>query len=714
VARRGDAAPWGAFPIRFPIGKALAVAGTLVLIPVWWSVNDWVGRTELQQRYAWTYLRVKAESLGQPASGGKFGAKQAYLLLVEGPASDLALVDDAELEVRPTVVHEVKVLVEPVLLREWMKKTVFPQGWLWQFSWFAGPTFLSGFVFIGAGVRWDYARRRKAQLGVHLTGSREVSVKEFNRAQPRSGFKWWFGSRRLLRGIKIQVGSGAKDQLHIAEELLPYHLSLIGSSGMGKSSILLDLVRQIRERGEAAVIYDPKGEFRDCFYNEETDMIVDPTEARCVYWELEREAEDEAEATPWGKAFYPAEPNSQPFFKKHPRAILGYLISRYSAWNEKSPARQATTANLGLWFARGEEYILPRVRGTEHERTLNRGKKNEASVISDQSQGMYSTLGETAKPLRMFPDSKEGRKVFSVREFAEKRPGFLFLTSTPMTIDAVRPIHAAIIDMLILATQAPPEDEAKPPKKMWFVVDEVPSLEYLPQLPDAVAKQRASGSTLVLGFHDDAQMDKNYGKLAPSVMQAYTTIVLGQSEARGAKYAADIIGHEEIDRIGINEPAHSIGKHNRATSYSSNGGQWVPTFHWTIIKNLPRFHGFVVQKGMVVPMAVQKPKLPKITKRMKRIIPPLIFREAPEREEGEPEWPEGWEADEPEAPDGTVRQAAPVNDVPLPTPPQVAEMKENWDKAAMAAKQSGRGKKKVPWGGKASRQQTLGLSGEGE
>jgi hypothetical protein len=345
---------------------------------------------------------------------------------------------------------------------------------------------------------------------------------------------------------------------------------------------------------------------------------------------------------------------------------------------------------------------------------LNRGKKNEASVISDQSQGMYSTLGETAKPLRMFPDSKEGRKVFSVREFAEKRPGFLFLTSTPMTIDAVRPIHAAIIDMLILATQAPPEDEAKPPKKMWFVVDEVPSLEYLPQLPDAVAKQRASGSTLVLGFHDDAQMDKNYGKLAPSVMQAYTTIVLGQSEARGAKYAADIIGHEEIDRIGINEPAHSIGKHNRATSYSSNGGQWVPTFHWTIIKNLPRFHGFVVQKGMVVPMAVQKPKLPKITKRMKRIIPPLIFREAPKREEGEPDWPEGWEADEPDAPEGTVRQAALVDDVPLPTPPQVAEMKETWNKATIPTKKLGGGKKKVPWGGKGSGQQTLGLSEEGE
>jgi Type IV secretion-system coupling protein DNA-binding domain len=663
VARRDNAAPWGAFPIRFPIGKALAIAGTLVLIPVWWSVNDWVGRTELQQRYAWTYLRVRAEAIGHSASSGNFGTRQPYLLLVEGPASDLALVDDAELKVRPAAAHEAKVLVQPMLLRDWMKKTVFPHGWMWQFSWFGGLTFLSGFVFVGAGVRWDYARRRKAQLGVHLTGSREVTVKEFNDAQPSAG------------GIKIQVGSRPKDQVHIAEELLPYHMALFGSSGMGKSSILLDLVRQIRERGEAAIIYDPKGEFRDRFYNEATDMILDPTEGRCVYWELESEARDEAEATPWGMAFYPNKPNSQAFFLEHPRLILGYMVSRYSAWNEKDIAQQATTANLGLWFARGEEYILPRVRGTEHERTLNRGKKNEATVISDQSQGMYSKLGEIAKPLRMFPPTKEGRKVFSVREFAEKRPGFLFLTSTPMTIDAVRPIHAAIIDMLILATQAASKSE-KPSKKLWFILDEVASLKTLPQLPEAIAKQRASGTTMVLGFHDNAQAVEYYGKLATTIMQAYTNIVLGIGESEGAKYVADVLGQEEVDRIGINEPAHSIGKHNRATSYSSNGGQWMPVIHWSIIHNLPRFHGFVVQKGKVVRLAVQKPNLSRITERIERIIPPLIYREqaTPSKDKEKP------------------RSHAPVDDVILPTGRAVIAMKKTWDETAKKTRASRKNK----------------------
>jgi type IV secretory pathway TraG/TraD family ATPase VirD4 len=654
MAERSDAAPWGAFPVRFPIGKAVGFGLTLALIPVFWSLNHEFGVTALQRRYAWTYVGAQVQAFGRPHNGGKFGTKQAYRMLVEGPDDNPVLVDDEELKLHPNAARESKILAQPVAMRNWMRANVFPDGWWWQFKWFVAGTFLSALLLINAGVRWDFARRRRAQLGVHLTGSREISVKEFNRAAPKS-----------QPGIQLRVGTGTRNLLQIAEELLPYHLALFGSSGMGKSSILLDIVRQIRERGEAAIIYDPKGEFRDRFYDEKTDFIFDPTDARSVYWELEREARDEAEATPWGMAFYPDEPNSQAFFKKHPRLILGYLISRYSAWNEKNPAEQATTANLGLWFARGEEYILPRVRGTEHERTLNRGKQNEASVISDQSQGMYSTLGEVAKPLRMFPESREGRKVFSVRDYADKRPGILFLTSTPLTIDALRPVHSAIIDMLILATQAP-VDESKPLKKLWFILDEVASLKTLPQLPEAVAKQRASGTTLVLGFHDNAQAERYYGKLATSIMQAYTNIVLGIGESEGAKYVADVLGAEEVDRIGINEPAHSIGKHNRATSYSSNGGQWMPVIHWSIIHNLPRFHGFVVQKGKVVRLQVQKPEIKKITGRVERIIPPLIYREP---------------ATPPKA-KVKVRPSAPVDDVILPTGHEVIAMKKTWDETA--------------------------------
>jgi hypothetical protein len=677
LAERSDAAPWGAFPVRFPIGKALGFVLTLALIPLFWGLNNEFGVTALQQRYAWTYVEVRVHAFGRPRNGGKFGTKAGYQLLVEGPDDNPVLVDDEELNLHPSAVRERKILVQPVALRNWMRANVFPDGWWWQFKWFVAGVFISGILLINAGVRWDFARRRRAQLGVHLAGSREISVKEFNRSVPDS-----------KPGIQIRLGSGPGKLLQIAEELLPYHMALFGSSGMGKSSIILDIVRQIRERGEAAIIYDPKGEFRDRFYDEKTDLIFDPTDERGVYWALEREARDEAEGTPWGMAFWPDEPGQQAFFKKHPRAILRYLVSRYSVWNDADPRKWATTANLGAWLARGEEEILPRVKGTEHERALNRGKKNEEVVISDQSQGLYTTLGEIAQPLRMFPESAVGRKRFSVHDFAEERGGFLYLTSTPMTIDALRPVHSAIIDMLILATQAP-ADADQPQTKLWFILDEVASLNTLPQLPSAVAKQRASGTTLILGFHDHAQVKKNYGASAPSIMQAFTNIVLRCGDPDEAKYVAEVLGQEEIERIGVNEPAHMVGRHNRSTSYSSNGSMWTPVIHWANIHKLPRFRGFVVQEGKVVGLQVQKPEMKKITSRVERVIPPLIFREP---------------ATPPKAKE-KVRPHAPVDDVILPTGHEVIAMKRTWEDVARKTRTR---KKGLPW--VKTSQQDLGLS----
>jgi hypothetical protein len=415
----------------------------------------------------------------------------------------------------------------------------------------------------------------------------------------------------------------------VSEELLSYHLNIFGSTGRGKSTLMRNLIQQIRARGETFVIHDPKREFYREFYRPGIDWAIDPRLEECPYWAMEDEAADEPEATPWASSFFPRQPRSSPFFIEVPRAIFAYLMSRYSAYNE--PGDTATCAKLGYWLANGEREILPRVKGTEHYRSLNRGGTTKVE-ISDQSQGLFSTLGKIAKVLRMMPATPEGRRTFSLKEWKKERQGCIFLCSEPETQEAVLPLHTAIVDMAILHTQAEVRDRDIP--RVWFVLDEVATMDRISQLESGMTKQRASGNPIVLGCHDLPQLEERYGEKGAQTItaQAYTNIVLGTGSEREALHIEKMIGHEEIDRVTENRPWHLMlfNRGHRARSITNQVTTTAPVTA-AEIQALPRFEGYILQEGRVLRFKLRPPKKKAVlAEPVQRIIPPLIYREEPE------------------------------------------------------------------------------------
>jgi hypothetical protein len=60
------------------------------------------------------------------------------------------------------------------------------------------------------------------------------------------------------------------------------HFLIVGDSGTGKSAAIRQLLAQVWERGEAAIVYDPAMEYLPQFYNEARgDVILNPMDARC-------------------------------------------------------------------------------------------------------------------------------------------------------------------------------------------------------------------------------------------------------------------------------------------------------------------------------------------------------------------------------------------------------------------------------------------------
>jgi type IV secretory pathway TraG/TraD family ATPase VirD4 len=83
----------------------------------------------------------------------------------------------------------------------------------------------------------------------------------------------------------------------IPPEDLPKHFLLMGDTGTGKSALIRQILGQLHESGQTAIVYDPAREYVERFYHPERgDVILNPLDARSPYWNPGEELAHEAEA----------------------------------------------------------------------------------------------------------------------------------------------------------------------------------------------------------------------------------------------------------------------------------------------------------------------------------------------------------------------------------------------------------------------------------
>ena len=158
-----------------------------------------------------------------------------------------------------------------------------------------------------------------------------------------------------------------------------------------------------------------------------------------------------------------------------------------------------------------------------------------------------ASLGLVADSLRLLPKSEQGNGSWTATEWAEKRQGWIFLTSLPAEREALRPLQSLWIDWLVLRLlNEPTEDQ----KRVWFVIDELASLQKLPQLHTAITESRKSRNPVVLGFQGKAQLEYLYGHLAEVMLsQPATSVWLTTKEPNAGEWVI------EIHRQGRNRAA---------------------------------------------------------------------------------------------------------------------------------------------------------------
>jgi hypothetical protein len=414
---------------------------------------------------------------------------------------------------------------------------------------------LAAFLFqLSFVVRKDMLRLKEMKYGRLLKGPVLVSPKGFNHAIKGDGVGFQTTESKYL----MRIPQRAEGQ----------HIELMGDTGTGKTRLIMQLLSQIRERGHSAIVYDPACEFVQRFYDPKTDIILNPLDARCPYWGPSEELRRRAEAKAIAASLYqPTTDKKGEFFTETPQKIFAHLLTF-------GPSPQ----ELVEWMANPDE-IDRRVQNTEMAMMIAKGAQQ-------QRNGVLASLGLIADSLRMLPKKEAAESHWSATEWAEHRKGWIFLTSKPSEREALRPLHSLWIDLLVLRLLNEPKQSQHP---VWFVLDELASLQRLPQLHTAITENRKSKNPLVLGFQGKAQLEMIYGHLAEVMLSQPTTkIFLRTTEPKAAEWVSNAIGKIEIERL---RETHSTGL--RAGNNFSIERQVEPLVLDSEVSGLPDKHAFL-------------------------------------------------------------------------------------------------------------------------
>ncbi|MDQ2839439.1 MAG: type IV secretion system DNA-binding domain-containing protein [Acidobacteriota bacterium] len=445
-----------------------------------------------------------------------------------------------------------------------------------------------------------------------------------------SSFRWYWGAKRNGIRLRLKRRMGLlPSSFRIPKRLESSHILLMGDTGSGKSNAIRQILRQVQKRGETAIVYDPAGEFVQEFYRpERRDLILNPLDARCPFWNLQGELDGRGIEDAIAAAMLPEKQYENGFFTDAPRRILARLL-----------CSGASVEGLLEWMSDPTE-IERRLAGTPQAAYLDR-------KAGPQRAGVLSSLNMIADSLALLPKGGEAKEWFDTGKWRYGRTQWVFLTSKPAMRERILPLHSAWLDLFILQMMEPCVNPAKP---VWFVLDELASLNKLPQLHTAMTENRKYGNPVVLGFQGRSQLEKRYGQDAEAMLsQPATKIFFKTSEPRAAKWISETLGEIEVERI---RESHSVGDSRlgvlfglgqRQKSYSMEIAT-KPLVMASEIAGLEPLRGYIKQQNRVMP--VRFALVPKrsfqpefIERKMTipepRLLPPPVAGPVPTQAEGQ-------------------------------------------------------------------------------
>ena len=325
------------------------------------------------------------------------------------------------------------------------------------------------------------------------------------------------------------------------------HTLITGSTGSGKTILISDLINQIKARGDKAIIYDKMGVYRERFFDKSKDVILNPFDKDSRPWNIFKEVSIAANFDAIASAFIPMEKgNNDPFWVRAARTIFAEVCSSLF---EKQGVSNQELVDILLKKSLSEAAAL--VKGTAAQ-----------AIIDEQSpKTALSVMSMLATYLKCLKYLKDEGEVFSIRDWImdDKMNGCVFLSSTGELHATLTPLISAWIE---IATNSILSLNRSRDRKIWIILDELPSLHMLPSLQQGLAEVRQFGGCFVLSIQSISQLRDRYGHNGAQTLSSLCNnrVYLRAGDSDSARWYSENIGVTEIEefREGLSYGAHEM------------------------------------------------------------------------------------------------------------------------------------------------------------
>lgn len=305
------------------------------------------------------------------------------------------------------------------------------------------------------------------------------------------------------------------------------HTIITGTTGAGKSNVFQEILQQILQKNERAIIVDTVGTYVNNYFRPDEDILLNPFDSRSLPWSFIKECgSNRVLLDEIAMCLIPDPVRGEKFWEQAARTVFVEAV-------KKVVAQGKDVSDLLEIFQKPI---------TEQQEFLK--DTFAANIISKEADRMAISVNTVLlNATNAFQYLKDGEEYFSIKEWMHSGRGLLFFSCSPEQRATLIPM---ITVWLTIASDALMQtSEAK--KRTWFLIDELHNLNRLPRLETSLAEVRKYGGCFVIGTQMVSQLNTIYGNETTKTITGLcgTKVVMNVPEPETAKYMSSFLGEKE-------------------------------------------------------------------------------------------------------------------------------------------------------------------------